>query len=88
MDLGFARRSNLHSDAADPAFDYRMLLASVSARQAVSPTARAQAMIGRTEICAIPVPFVTGARKGACKPASASFHAGVASEIAAECKSL
>jgi hypothetical protein len=88
MDLGFARRSHMRSTAADPAFDYRMLLASVSARQAVSPTARAQAMIGRNEICAVPVPFVTGTRKGACKSASASFHADVASEIAAECKSL
>jgi hypothetical protein len=88
MDLGFARRSHPRSDAVDPAFDYRMLLASVSARQAVSPTARAQAMIGQTEMCAIPVPFVAGARKGVCKPASASFHAGIANEMAADRKSL
>ncbi len=85
MDLGFSRRSHVsRSGAADPAFDYRMLLASVSARQAVSPTARAQAAIGRGGI----TDFVSGKRGGACKLHSASFHAAVASEIAIERKSL
>jgi hypothetical protein len=84
MDLGFSRRSQARSGAADPAFDYRMLLASVSARQAVSPTAQAQAAIGRGEI----TDFVSGKRSGACKLHSASFHAAVAGAIAVERKSL
>jgi hypothetical protein len=85
MDLGFSRRSYaLRSGAADPAFDYRMLLASVSARQAVSPTAQAQAAIGRGGI----TDFVSGERNDARKLHSASFHAGVAGQIAADCKSL
>ena len=80
MDLGFARRSHARSGAADPAFDYRMLLASVSARQAVSATAQAQAAIGRSNV----TDFVSGDRK----PVSASFHAAVARDIATERKSL
>jgi hypothetical protein len=81
MDLGFARRSHAsRSGAADPAFDYRMLLASVSARQAVSPTAQAQAGIGRGNA----TNFVSGDRM----PMSASFHAAVARDIATERKSL
>ena len=80
MDLGFARRSHARSGAADPAFDYRMLLASVSARQAVSPTAQAQAGIGRGSV----TNFVPGDRM----PMSASFHAAVARVIATERKSL
>ena len=80
MDLGFARRNHVRSGAADPVFDYRMLLASVSARQAVSPTAQAQAAIGRGSI----TDFVSGARK----PVSASFHAAIAHDIATERKSL
>jgi hypothetical protein len=81
MDLGFSRRSQARSGAVDPAFDYRMLLASVSARQAVSPTARAQAGIG----CVTSPAFASGI---AGKPVSTSFHAGVAGQIAADCKSL
>ncbi len=84
MDLGFARRSNARSGAADPAFDYRMLLASVSARQAVSPTAQAQAGIGRSDV----TNFVPGDRSGARKPVSASFHAAVARDIVTQRKSL
>jgi hypothetical protein len=84
MDLGFSRRGHVRSGAADPAFDYRMLLASVSARQAVSPTAQVQAAIGRGGI----TDFVSGERSGACKLHSASFHAVVAREIAVERKSL
>ena len=80
MDLGFARRSNARSGAADPAFDYRMLLASVSARQAVSPTAQAQAGIGRSDV----TNFVPGDRM----PMSASFHAAVARDIVTQRKSL
>jgi hypothetical protein len=84
MDLGFARRSLARRGAVDPAFDYRMLLASVSARQAISPTAQAQAALGRGGI----TDFVSGEGSGACKLHSASFHAVVASAIAADCKSL
>ncbi len=84
MDLGFSRRSHTRSGAVDPAYDYRMLLASVSARQAVSPTARAQAALGRGGI----TKFISGEGTGACKLRSASFHAAVASAIAADCKSL
>jgi hypothetical protein len=80
MDLGFARRSHARSGAADPAFDYRMLLASVSARQAVSPTAQAQAAIGRSDV----TNFVPGDRM----PMSASFHAAVARDIVTQRKSL
>ena len=84
MDLGFTRRSLTRSGAVDPAFDYRMLLASVSARQAISPTARAQAALGRGGI----TDFVSGECGSARKLHSASFHAAVASAIAADCKSL
>jgi hypothetical protein len=84
MDLGFARRNIGRCGAVDLAFDYRMLLASVSARQAVSPTAQIQAALGRSGISE----FVSGERSGACKRHSASFHAAVASAIAADCKSL
>ena len=84
MDLGFSRRDRIRSGAVDPVFDYRMLLASVSARQAVSPTARAQAVLGRGGINK----FASGDILGVCKPHSASFHPAVALEIAADRKSL
>lgn len=84
MDLGFSRRSHIRSGAVDPASDYRMLLACVSARQAVSPTARAQAALGRAGITT----FISGEASGGSKLHSASFHAAVASAIAADCKSL
>jgi hypothetical protein len=88
MDLGFSRRNVGRSGAVDPAFDYRMLLASVSARQAVSPTAKAQAAIGRSGLYTVPTDFVSGARSSVSKPVSASFHAAIAGAIATEHKSL
>ncbi|MEK6638500.1 MAG: hypothetical protein AABY88_10505 [Pseudomonadota bacterium] len=84
MDLGFSRRSLIRSGAANPAFDYRMLLASVSARQAVSPTAKAQATIGRNGAS----DSAGGAHDMLPALVSPSFHADVASVIATESKSL
>lgn len=88
MDLGFARRSQSRASAVDPAAAYRMLLASVAAQQAISPTAQVQAAIGRKTNHAAPAFFTSVEPIGTCKPHSASFHAAVAGTIAAECKSL
>lgn len=88
MDLGFARRSQSRASAVDPAAAYRMLLASVAAQQAISPTAQVQAATGRKANYAMPALFSSAEPMGTCKPRSASFHAAVAGTIAAECKSL
>lgn len=49
MDLGFSRRQSGRKGAIDPTFDFRTLLARISARQAALPTARIQARCGRDQ---------------------------------------
>lgn len=88
MDLGFARRHHSRSSAADPVTAYHMLLASVSAQQAVSSTARAQAMIKRKVSHAVPNIFASTDQLNGGTPQGASFHAGIAGAIATEGKSL
>ena len=93
MDLGFSRRTNARAHAADPAFDYRMLLAKVSANQAISPTARAQAAIEIGEgdiLSAHPeiAPFARSNGIGVGKHLCASFNPSVVNMMAAERKSL
>jgi hypothetical protein len=88
MDLGFSRRNLIRTGAVDPAFDYRMLLAKISARQAISRTARVQAALGKTAIyCRSTCPgserFVPQDHFGARKPQSASFYPPVADRMVA-----
>ncbi len=88
MDLGFARRNYSQRSPADPVAAYRMLLASVSARQAISPTARVQAAIKRKTTHVMPNIFASTDQVNGCKAQAASFHAAVAGTIATEGKSL
>lgn len=50
MDLGFARRQRARTAATDTASALATLLSDISARQAVSPTAQAQASLGSTQL--------------------------------------
>jgi hypothetical protein len=88
MDLGFSRRNLARTGAADPAFDFRMLLAKVSARQAISPTAQVQAAIGKTAIHYAPTcpgieRFAPRRHVSGLKPLCASFYPLVADTMVA-----
>lgn len=92
MDLGFSRRSVLRKAAIDPAFDFRNLLAEISARQAALPTARAQARFRRTRIRCLSesqqaASFCTPDRAGVAASDHASFNAAVAALLVAGRKS-
>ncbi len=92
MDLGFSRR-NPRQSAIKPALDYAMLLAKISSRQAVSPTARAQTAINMAQSVNAPgesevAQFMQINDFGGRKPQSASFNPFVANAMITEHKSL
>ena len=83
MDLGFSRRQSGRKGAIDPAFDFRNLLAQISARQAALPTARISARCGADRIrCLSQTPdaafFAEPDRNLRAGSRTASFSASVA----------
>jgi hypothetical protein len=92
MDLGFSRR-NPAKGAIKLSRDYTTLLANISSRQAISPTARAQTAInmaqdvnvsGNSEIAQ----FIQVSGFEGRKPRSASFNSFVANVMITKHKSL
>lgn len=93
MDLGFARRNRSRNNAQSGGLDLSTLLATISAQQVVSPTARA---LAREESggSAQQKPqheadhFAPSAGQRRASNASASFNADVAAAILTHRKSL
>lgn len=88
MDLGFSRRHSGRKGAVDLAFDFRTLLAQISARQAALPTARIQAQSGRNRVrCLSEAPdaafFAQPDRNVGAGVRTASFSAAVATLLVA-----
>ena len=93
MDLGFARRRRDQKTGLKASTNLARLLADVSARQAISPTAMAQLRAKPEEGTAkeeLPeiAQFAPGSGRDSATPNAGSFNAEIAETIVTQSKSL